>query len=239
MWMNEQNAANEFESKITRSSEIYHELRNSILNCTLSPGTKLNVSALRAQFDTGLSPIREALNRLATEGLAQHLDNRGFIVAPVSLPELMDLTRARCWMNDIGVRESIKHGDAAWEEAVLVSCHRLSRTLRTTVEGAIVPDAAWNKAHKAFHQTLVSASGSDWLIDTCSQLFDAAERYRSLACLAGASRSDPQNEHQEIVNAVLDRDEDRAADLLTSHFNRTAELVQTVVSETQPNGFPT
>lgn len=217
--------------KITRSSAIYVELRDAILGGALDPGMKLNVRDLGAQFNTGLSPVREALNRLAMEGLAQHADNRGFVVAPVSLTELLDLTQARCWMNDIGIRKSIELGDAQWEEDVLVACHRLSRTRRDPPDGSVGPDPAWNTVHKAFHQTLISACGSNWLIETCSQLFDSAERYRSLARLAGVSRSDPNDEHHEIMTAALDRDAELAAELLTNHFQKTAQLVQSVVGE--------
>lgn len=213
----------------TRASAIYLNLRRDIIDGSLVPGEKLNVRDLSSRFETGLSPIRESLNRLAMEGLAIHEDNRGFIVSPVSVPELQDLTQARCWMNDLGIRRSIELGDEAWEEAVLVSCHRLSRTPRDSTDGVSRPDAGWERAHKVFHQTLVSACGSNWLIENCSQLYDSAERYRSMARLAGASRNDPRDEHKEIVTAALERDADTAAKLLTEHFQRTAELVQTVL----------
>ena len=229
--MREVNIVEGIEVKTTRSSAIYSDLRDAVLDGSLKPGEKLNVRELSARFDTGLSPIREALNRLATEGLAQHSDNRGFVVAPVSLPELVDLTQARCWMNEIGIRKSIEFGDATWEETILVTCHRLSRTPRTPDDGTLDPTPEWNVAHKAFHQALISACGSNWLIETCSQLFDSAERYRSLARLAGASRVDPQGEHQDILTAALDRDADKAASLLTEHFKLTADLVQTIVKE--------
>ena len=231
--MHERRIGEGSEVKTTRASAIYLELRGAILDGSLKPGAKLNVRDLSDRFETGLSPIREALNRLAMEGLAHHTDNRGFVVSPVSVPELQDLTQARCWMNDIGIRRSIEFGDAAWEEAVLVSCHRLSRTPRDPADGSPGPDPAWNIAHKAFHQALVSACGSNWLVETCSQLFDSAERYRSLARLAGASRSDPRDEHREIMTATLDRDADTAASLLTDHFQRTAQLVRTVVGENE------
>ena len=219
------------EVKTTRSSAIYFDLRGAILDGALTPAAKLNVRELSDRFDTGLSPIREALNRLATEGLVHHTDNRGFVVSPVSVPELKDLTQARCWMNEIGIRKSIELGDGAWEEAVLVSCHRLSRTPRTPPDGSPGPHAAWNQAHKAFHQALIAACGSNWLIETCSQLFDSAERYRSLARLAGVSRQDPRDEHREIMTAALERDAGMAAGLLNDHFQRTANLVLTVVGE--------
>ncbi len=213
----------------TRASAVYLDIRRAILEGSLVPGAKLNVRDLSARFQTGLSPVRESLNRLAMEGLASHEDNRGFVVSPVSVPELQDLTQARCWMNELGVRRSIELGDSAWEEAVLVTCHRLSRTPRSRADGLPGPNVDWEQAHKAFHQALVSACGSNWLIETCSQLYDSADRYRSLARLAGAARHDPLDEHSEIMTAALDRDADRSARLLTEHFQRTAELVQTVI----------
>ncbi len=232
--MNERQLVETPERK-TRASAIYWEIRRSILDGSLRPGVKLNVRDLSEQYDSGLSPIRESLNRLATERLAIHSDNRGFVVSPVSVPELQDLTQARCWMNDIGLRRSIELGDEAWEEAVLLSHHRLSRTPRMSADEPPTPSPEWDRVHKAFHQALISACGSPWLIETCSQLFDSAERYRSLARMAGASRSDPRDEHSEIKTAALERDADKAAELLTEHFQRTAELVQTTFVSDEAN----
>lgn len=231
--MHEQRIDGGSKVKTTRASAIYSELRGAILDGSLTPGAKLNVRELSSRFVTGLSPIREALNRLAMEGLADHTDNRGFVVSPVSVPELNDLTQARCWINDIGIRRSIEFGDTVWEEAVLLSCHRLSRTPRESADGSRGLNPAWNAAHMAFHQSLVSACGSPWLIETCKQLFDSAERYRSLARLAGASRDDPRDEHREIMTAALDRDANTTAALLSDHFQRTAHLVRTVVGESK------
>ncbi len=217
------------EQRPTRASSIYLLLRDDILGGSLLPGAKLNIRDLSNTYSSGLSPVREALNRLSAEGLVLQEDNRGFKVQPVSVPELIDLTQARCWVNEIGVRESIEKGDTEWEEAVILSCHRLKRIPRFLPDDETVPNPKWAVVHKDFHQSLISACGSNWMIDTCSRLFDAAERYRNLARGAGVSRSDPRDEHQEIMSAAVDRKTDLVIELLNSHFQRTAQLVQTVV----------
>lgn len=221
------------EQRPTRASSIYLLLRNEILDGKLLPGAKLNIRDLSNTYSSGLSPVREALNRLSAEGLAQQADNRGFKVQPVSVPELVDLTQARCWVNEIGVRESIEKGNTDWEEAVILCCHRLKRTPRFLPKEDKTPNPKWAVAHKDFHQSLISACGSNWMIDTCSRLFDAAERYRNLARVAGVSRSDPRDEHEEIMSAAVDRKTDQVIELLNSHFSRTAQLVQTVVGEVE------
>ncbi|MBT0956633.1 FCD domain-containing protein [Alphaproteobacteria bacterium KMM 3653] len=219
------------EQKQTMASSIYAQLRKEILDGTRPPSAKLNIRDLSESFSSGLSPVREALNRLSSEGLAQQADNRGFNVQPVSLPELIDLTQARCWVNEIGIRESIKKGGAEWEETIILASHRLIRTPRFLAEEDKLANPDWAVAHKTFHQSLISACGSNWMIDTCSRLFDAAERYRSVARVAGISRTDPSDEHQDITSAAVDRKADEAVELLNAHFQRTAQLVQTVVDD--------
>lgn len=219
------------ELKQTRSSRMYVQMRTDILNGDLMPSSKLNVRDLSKTYESGLSPVREALNRLASEGLVRHVDNRGFVVSAVGVAQLQDLTQARCWMNEIGIRRSIELGDSAWEELVLVTCHRLSRIERVPYDGSNISDMEWNTAHKAFHQALISGCQSDWLMETCDQLFDSAERYRSLARVGGVSRNDPKDEHHEIMTAAVNRDADLAASLLTKHFEYTAHLVRDVVKD--------
>lgn len=180
------------------------------------------------RFSVGLSPVREALSRLAAEGLVQQTDNRGFAAKSVSVPELLDLTQARCWVNEIGLRESIAKGDAKWEEEVLLSFHRLSRTPRKPNQIGSLRNPGWEQAHRNFHRTLVAACGSNYLIDTCDRFFDAAERYRNLARLAGVSRGSLEDEHKAIMQAAIDRNADEAIERLNSHFWLTANIVREV-----------
>lgn len=215
-------------SKQTLASSVYGQLRDDILTGSIRPDSRLNIRELCDRFSVGLSPMREALSRLSAEGLVQQSDNRGFSVMPVSVAELLDLTQARCWTNEIGLRESIAKGGAEWEESVLLSFHRLSRTPRH-VEGARDRNPAWERAHRAFHRALIDGGGSPWLIDTCERLFDATERYRHLARIAGVSRGDLEDEHRAIMQAAVDRQPDPAVELLTMHFRRTADLVQNVL----------
>ncbi len=215
--------------KRTLATAAYDALRQAIIVGTLTPGEKLRVRALCDQFEVGLSPLREALSRLSSEGLVDQEDHRGFRVAPLGLEDLDGLVRARLWLNEIGLRESIRHGDAAWEERVLLSFHRLSRTPRHTGDDRLARNPAWEVAHAAFHASLIDACRSDWLTGFCQQLFEAAERYRHVARLAGSARPANEQEHRGIMEAAIARDADAAVALLAGHFEKTAELVRKVL----------
>ncbi len=209
----------------TLTSAVFDALRRAIIAGEFGPGEKLRVRQLAERFGTGLSPVREALNRLLHEGLVQQSDLRGFSVAPATEADLDELTKARLWANEKALRESIAHGGAAWEENVLVAYHRLSR-IEARLEGSQPDiDPAWDAAHAAFHLQLIDACGSRWLTGFCTQLFGLADRYRHLsrtAPQAGARRRN--DEHRMIMEAAVARDADKASHLLNEHFLTTARL---------------
>jgi GntR family transcriptional regulator, carbon starvation induced regulator len=221
------------ESKVaTLASAAYGRLRREIIAVEILPGSRLHTRQLCARYDMGLSPIREALSRLSSEGLVRQTDQRGFVVTQLTGADLDALTRTRCWLNETGLRESIVHGGDAWEESVIVSFHRLSRVSRF-IDDARNP--AWDAAHQTFHAALVAACRSSWLIGYCEQLFDAFERYRNLSAFTAAARPGHVDEHRAIMEAAVGRDADKACHLLRNHFELSATLVRKQLSmETTP-----
>jgi DNA-binding GntR family transcriptional regulator len=215
------------ENHATLASRVYGQLRREIITGRHAPGRKLRIQSLCTQFGVGLSPMREALTRLSRDGLVRHEDQRGFSVAPLDQAHLEELTRTRCWFNEIGLRESIAHGDQRWEEGVLLAYHRLSKIPRyLSDDGVSVFNPVWEEAHRVFHSSLIAACGSRWLIDYCEQLFDASDFYRHVSRVSLLRRKQRENEHERIVKATLARDADTAIGLLTAHLRHTAELVR-------------
>jgi DNA-binding GntR family transcriptional regulator len=216
------------EPRITRTSVVADDLRNRIMTGALAPSLQLRVQALADAYDTAISPVREALNRLASEGLVSAQDMRGFFVAPVSEQELQELTRTRCWLNETALRESIRSGGPAWCEQVFLAYHRLTRQQRHDGSGNPMP--AWTEAHRAFHRALTEGCNSSILVGFCDQLFVQAERYRSLsrqAPMANARQRD--DEHRDILDAALGGDADLAVNLLNRHFETTADMSRLVL----------
>lgn len=210
----------------TQASVAYFVLRNDIINSTLKPGNKLRIRDLCKKYSIGASSIREALNRLSGDGLVILVDLKGFSVCPINNQDLADLTRARCWLNESALRESIAHGDQAWEERIVLAHHRMSRIPRFNPEdGSVSPEH--EMAHRLFHASLISACGSEWVLRFCEQLFDAADRYRHLSRSVLKTRKDG---HYEIMEATLARNADLASDLLKAHFIQTAELCKNEIN---------
>ena len=204
---------------VTRTSAIYERLRREIIQGALLPGEKLRIEVLRTRYNVGGTPLREALNRLSTEGLVAQSDQRGFRVTPVSADDLLELTRTRCWINEVALRESIARGGRDWEEQVLLALHRLSRVPVVIDNSRMNPD--FSELHRGFHGALLAGCGSRWLIDFNDLLFDCAERYRNLLAVMGTVR-DVHGEHRAIAEAAIERKTALAIGLLNDHYEKTS-----------------
>ena len=207
----------------TSAGVAFSRLRADILRGLLAPSERLRVNDIAERYGCGAIPTREALNRLAAERLVVYSEQRGFSVAPISREDLADLTKARSMLAEVAMREAILKGDAAWEERVLVSYHRLSKVPRYLSLEPPTPNPAYDGPHREFHAALVSGCGSEWMVRMFEQLFEHAERYRNLSRkLAVAPR---ENEHKKILDAALARRLDEAVALSKRHVELTAEII--------------
>jgi DNA-binding GntR family transcriptional regulator len=209
----------------TLASSVYEQLRTDILKGRLEPGSKLRLQYLSKQYKVGNSPLREALNRLSSNGLVTREENKGFRVSTASVTELEELIRTRCMLEQTALHESIKHGDAEWEERVVIAFHRLNRLEGAAGETEQHRTPEWESAHRDYHIALLSACGSNILLDFCRQLHEQTLRYRSLAEVVEYRDIHECSEHRKIQEAVLDRDTERAVSMLHAHYSVTLEII--------------
>ena len=196
------------------------------MTCKLKPNDKLRFDALRAAYSVGIGTLREALSHLVSDGLVRTEVGRGFRVAPVAISDLNDIT---AWRIDFEVRaitESIRRGDDAWEANIVSSFHLLSRLKLPEIDAPREDWIDYGKKHGNFHDALVASCGSPWLLYFRSVLFDQARRYQALAVQLNKSLVNRGDEdHRSIMDAVLDRDEEKAKELIESHIRRTTDVV--------------
>lgn len=217
------------------SKQAYDRIRHDILLGTLFPGDKLQIDAVSLRYGIGTVPVREALNQLSSEGLVVRRNNRGFFVQTISITDLEELVRTRIWTETMMLRLSMANRDDAWEDALVVSYHRLARThRRLPSEVSREASEEWEMRHKEFHLALLSQCGSRWLLNFSATLMDEAVRYRSLSMNTNPSRARREGakaEHQAIMEAVLDHDTEKACELLAQHYQTTLEGLRQVMTE--------
>ncbi len=207
------------------SEQVYNLIRRDILQGLLFPDMKLQIETVSERYQIGAVPVREALNRLSAEGLVERKSQRGFFVSPLKIEDLEELVRTRIWLETLALQESISHADEAWEEALVVSFHRLSRTSRRLMPGdGREASEEWDIRHKEFHMQLIDRCGSSWLLNFCATMMDQAARYRNISMNIHSSQARREGalaEHQAILDAVLAHDAPLACRLLGEHYQAT------------------
>lgn len=216
----------------TLATDVQHRLREDIVSCILKPGDRLRFETLREIYGVSFSTLREALSRLASERLVVAEGQRGFIVAPISKEDLLDLTDARVLIECAVIRQSMERGGSDWEERVLSAFHRLDR-VEAMLQDQHRITSDWDQAHFDFHEALVSASGSPTLAEMRRSLFERARRYRRLSALIRKTPRAKRAEHRAMMEAVLARDVEEATDLVERHIREIAQNI--IFNELEPD----
>jgi DNA-binding GntR family transcriptional regulator len=186
-----------------------------------------------------LGALREALPQLIAEGLVVVEAHRGYTVTPLSIEDLLDLTRVRTEVEVLCLTWSMQLGQLEWETEVIAASHRLAKTFRAADRVAVSP--AWIAAHDIYHTALASACGSPRLLLIRKQLYELSERYRKMESVIARQR-DPDDEHKRITEAAIERNIPVATQLLSSHIERTTEnivkMMRKKILETARTGPP-
>ncbi len=215
----------------TLVERAYLSLRQDVVCGKLAPGERLRVEHLKDQYEVGAGTLREALSLLVSDALVTSEGQRGFRVAPISMADLEDVTNTRVMLETEALRQSIRHGDAQWEAALVHSYELLATTERDLAETGSV---RWERRNKAFHEALIAGFNSTWSKYLLSILYRHAERYRNInfrLTAAHASGRDVHKEHEAIFRAAVDRQEARAALALEAHIRLTHDVVRLQASQ--------
>jgi DNA-binding GntR family transcriptional regulator len=209
----------------TLAQQVYEHLRERILSNTYPPEAPLPEETLAAEFAVSRVPVREALRRLAVEGLVTLTPRQGAVVSSLSPKQFLDAYRVREALETLAIRLAtprVTPDD-------LRELDRLQEEMRRHDAAGDVE--AFFAANAAFHLLLVDRADNADLSAIYAGLRDRLRRYRipSLDLRGGLARS--IDEHQAILDAVRAGDADAASRLLAEHI----EVPQRVIEEASSN----
>ena len=209
----------------SKTSLTYQTLKRELLNGVYAPGAKMRIDQLSESLGVSPGAVRESLSRLTSDGLVVAADQRGFVVAPISAADLIDLTEVRISIEVKCLQRSIQIGDLSWESGIAAAWHQLAHTPAIDPKSPNVMNADWTDAHTVFHDSLIAASDSVWWLKLREQLYIQAERYRRLLLPHSKVSRDVDAEHAALVKATLARDADTASELLRAHLQHTVDVL--------------
>ncbi|WP_297543704.1 GntR family transcriptional regulator [Amycolatopsis sp.] len=199
-------------SRESTAGIIARQLRDAIMTGTLPPGTQLGETELAARFQVSRGPLREAMQRLVSEGLLRSERHRGLFVIDLEPGDVFDIYSAR-WAIERAAAFRIMRGDRETAAAAL------DETVAAMSAAADEDDpTALSAADLRFHEALINASGSKRLVRMASTLL--IETRMCLAALQGTYQrvEERVSEHNRIIEAIRDDDLETLLSLLEAHM---------------------
>ena len=190
--------------------DVYNLILEAIDNGLFKPGDRLVESDLAERFGVSRTPIREALQRLETQSLLAR-DGRSLIVSTLDHNQMTELYAVRTELEGLAARLAARH--ATIEEV------RVLGDLVVSDRDLLGDPSALSWANRRFHKLIHLASHNRYLV----QQLDLVHRSMALMAttsLAVEGRSETAlDEHQAIVDAIAQRDEERAFAALRDHIS--------------------
>ncbi|OIQ28944.1 MAG: GntR family transcriptional regulator [Alphaproteobacteria bacterium MedPE-SWcel] len=191
-------------------------IRRDISFGALCPDEKLKIDDLRKRYGGSNHSMRETLRMLASEGMVEATNQRGFRVTSATEEDLADILLVRLEIEKLALSLAIERGSVEWEAAVVAAQHQMRRA-----EAAVQRDPndvsalEWDEACRAYMLTLVSACGSPRLIEMAGRFYDQSRRFRLAHLREGRLDFDARSRrHTALVTAIMDRDVPAALALL-------------------------
>lgn len=203
----------------TKAEAVYQEIRSQILRGVLPPASPLNQDALAPELGVSVTPVREAVRRLESEGLVQFQAHKSVIVSPLSLDELSEIYDVRLQLDPHAAAVATTK---ASEEALA----RIEEMARTEVSSDPLEQATINRA---FHRSIYVESGNVLLIEILDRLWERTDRYRTMLVSTEVDVKTVVREHLEIVVAMRSRRSREVAKLIRAHVMKARASIESAL----------
>lgn len=144
-------------SKTLLSDQVYAMVRGMVLDGSLPPGTRIVESEIARRLGVSQAPVREAIKRLAFEGLVSVVPRRGSYITQISEAEAQDAREVRALLEESAARQAVENFDAGTRQALEVLVDGMRKAAREN-------DLAAFRGHDmAFHRAVIELSGNSYL----------------------------------------------------------------------------
>ncbi|WP_433478190.1 GntR family transcriptional regulator [Spirillospora sp. CA-142024] len=210
---------------LTVQQYVLAELRQIIIAGELKPGQAIRQESLAERLGVSRAPVREALKILEGEGQVVHRPHHGYMVAELSLPDLLEVYRIRALLESDAARLAVERVTDTDLERIVAAQHEVEEA---AARGDLLTMTA---ANRRFHFTILEASRMPRLVRIIRSLWDSTDAYRSVYYNAPSNRDLVEHEHAGIVDAVRDRDGDRLVKALAEHRDHAVEALRQIIAD--------
>ena len=206
----------------TRAVWATERLRDALLFGDIAPGEELRETHLARAWGVSVTPLREALRVLASEGLVELQPQRVARAAPLSREHTAEVYALRLALEPAALRLSMANRPDDWDLETIAALEAMRAAQFTRP----VDRRNLEREHPHFHLSLVAHCGSSQLLETLGMLWNHSVRARSLAN-AGASVADLHDLHLKLYESCRDEDIDGASAAMDAHLLQPLDRIFT------------
>lgn len=198
-------------SAVSQNEQAYELLHERLTTLVYRPGEYMNTAVLMSDLAMGRTPINHALHRLGNEGLIQIIPRKGVMVSPLSIDDALHMIDVRLVNEKLCLKLAAKNITNAEIEQL--------RFINLAYNKAVVNRAVAEmmRLDGMFHEVLATASRNPVLIDVLRVLHARSQRFWAISLSSGGHMIEVQNEHEQVVNALEQRDEEAAQKAISDH----------------------
>ncbi len=193
---------------------VYEHVKRRAVDFGFDPGQKVKEGELAAEFGVSRIPVREALNRLVTEGFMSFIPNRGFFCRDIDSDEILALYQVRAALEMWSFKTAC---GTATDDALKKFCRFWSS------KGATARFKSLDAYDAEFHFALAELSGNPILLKQLRQIEDKILVFRNLELKDDDRREKTLGEHRQIVTHLSDRQAEAGSLLVEKHILSSAE----------------
>lgn len=201
---------------VTASERIYATIRQRIMRCEFAPGAKLDAAEIAREYEVSKTPVRDAMQRLAADGLVIILPRSGYRVAPITFQAVHEILDMRAAIGPHAARQAARY---ATPEDVA----ELRRIVREYAEPLDI--GAMQQVARRFHVAIARCSRNARMVALSESLFDELERLLRFAIDFTVKAGEHSDEHTALVDAIEKGNGERAAAIEAEHIRRSREFV--------------
>ena len=203
--------------------KIYHQIFQKIINNEFPLDEFLVEGKLAEMFGVSRAPVREALVELCNEKILRNIPRAGYQIVQLSQKELRDALQLRLILETEGMKmacDRLSDGSVARLKA-------LKKELQELEKGEVISLGDWITSGSRFHLTIAELSGNQLLYEKIRETHDIIWRATVQIYL---NQDYPRREqpllHEQIVNAMIRGDKEKAVELLRKDINTLREILQ-------------
>ena len=197
----------------------YEQIKHDIITCQLSPGEPLSEGRFADRFQISKTPVREALTSLQKDRLVEYTPNRGFVVAPVSYTDVQEIFEARLFYETALFKLALKFIN----EADIELLHGYSRVEYDLQESNAIE--LYQQANYDFHIGIARIARNSRLYWHYNNILNEAQRLIYLDFKNNNILSKWQHSHQEIMQALRDRDVDAGMQAIEETLDKARKRI--------------